>query len=66
MFSWFTGKKVEIQLNGRKFTSNTKKTILQSAVENNIPIKYNCGSGMCGQCIITLNSGEIRNNNNNN
>lgn len=61
MFSWFVSKEIEITFNERVFFGTTKKTILQSAIENNIPIRYNCGSGVCGQCAITINSGELKN-----
>ncbi|PYF82301.1 2Fe-2S iron-sulfur cluster protein [Marinomonas alcarazii] len=63
MLEWITGKKVEIIFNEKIFTGSTKKTVLQSAIENKIPIRYNCGSGVCGQCAITLNSGEVKSNN---
>jgi ferredoxin len=63
MFEWITGRKVDITFNGKTFPGNTKKTVLQSAIENNIPIRYNCGSGVCGQCAVTLKSGDVTSDN---
>jgi ferredoxin len=35
-----------------------KKSILEIAIENNIPMKYGCMGGSCGACISKIINGE--------
>ncbi|EDM68428.1 CpmE protein involved in carbapenem biosynthesis [Moritella sp. PE36] len=61
MLSWLIGKKVTITMNKKTFETTSKKTILQAAIENNVSMRHNCGSGVCGQCRFQLVSGELKN-----
>jgi 3-phenylpropionate/trans-cinnamate dioxygenase ferredoxin reductase subunit len=59
MFKWLLGEKVKITFNGQVFKGSTKNTILQSALKNGVPIRHNCGSGVCGQCRVHVKSGKL-------
>ena len=43
-----------------KVKSNKKKTILDSALDNDIDAPYSCNGGVCGSCIGKLTKGEVK------
>jgi ferredoxin len=53
-------KKVSINFNGMAIEGKQSNTILQSVLKKGGDIKYNCGSGTCGQCRFHLVTGEVK------
>jgi ring-1,2-phenylacetyl-CoA epoxidase subunit PaaE len=45
---------------GYQFESQEGKTILQSALEQNIPLPFSCQSGLCGMCKMKCTEGKVR------
>ena len=43
-----------------KVKSSKKKTVLDSALDNDIDAPYSCNGGVCGSCIGKLNKGEVK------
>ena len=43
-----------------KVKSSKKKTVLDSALDNDIDAPYSCNGGICGSCIGKLNKGEVK------
>ncbi|NQZ86631.1 MAG: MOSC domain-containing protein [Colwellia sp.] len=55
-------KKVNLDFDSwkKKFTGNTKDTILEQGEAAGILLPYSCRGGMCGRCKIKLKSGDVR------
>jgi ferredoxin-NADP reductase/sterol desaturase/sphingolipid hydroxylase (fatty acid hydroxylase superfamily) len=43
-----------------KFETEEGKTILQSALDQNIPLPFSCQSGLCGMCKMKCTEGKVR------
>ena len=43
-----------------KVKSSKKKTVLDSALDNDVDAPYSCNGGVCGSCIGKLNKGEVK------
>jgi len=43
-----------------KVKSSKKKTILDTALDNDIDAPYSCNGGVCGSCIGKLTKGEVK------
>ncbi|HNI25931.1 MAG TPA: 2Fe-2S iron-sulfur cluster binding domain-containing protein, partial [Leptospiraceae bacterium] len=41
------------------FKCGTGKTLLQSAMDNNVPIPYSCQRGVCGTCRLKCTKGNV-------
>jgi ferredoxin len=53
-------KKVSINFNGNTIDAKQSNTILDSVLKKGGDIKYNCGSGTCGQCRFHFVTGEVK------
>jgi ring-1,2-phenylacetyl-CoA epoxidase subunit PaaE len=49
------------KVNGKKYQFETHggKSILQSAIAQNIPLSYSCQSGLCGMCKMKCTEGKV-------
>ena len=52
-------EEIIISLNGNLFTGNTKDPLLQQVEAVGLSINYSCRSGLCGACRVTLESGDV-------
>ena len=52
-------EEITISLNGNLFTGNTKDPLLQQVEAAGLNINYSCRSGLCGACRVTLESGDV-------
>jgi hypothetical protein len=50
---------VTISINGNQFEGNNVDTVLEQAEKNGLPIMSSCRSGICGACMVKLESGEV-------
>jgi ring-1,2-phenylacetyl-CoA epoxidase subunit PaaE len=57
----YVNSHVTLNMNGNLFSFqvNAPQTILQAALENNIPLPYSCQKGMCSSCAIQLTDGNV-------
>ena len=53
--------KITFKVDGIETTieGDKRKTLLDTAIENNIDAPYSCKGGACATCIVKLKSGEI-------
>jgi ring-1,2-phenylacetyl-CoA epoxidase subunit PaaE len=42
-----------------QFETQESKTILQSGLEQNVPLPFSCQSGLCGMCKMKCNEGKV-------
>jgi len=42
-----------------QFETEEGKTILQSGLEQNVPLPFSCQSGLCGMCKMKCNEGKV-------
>ncbi|MES9904145.1 MAG: 2Fe-2S iron-sulfur cluster binding domain-containing protein [Sedimenticola sp.] len=56
-------REFELELNGVKFIAPENRTILESAINNEVDISYSCGAGVCKQCAFHLEEGLVNNTN---
>ncbi|MUK28554.1 MOSC domain-containing protein [Aliivibrio fischeri] len=54
-----TPEEVTISLNGHLFTGNTEQPLLMQVEEAGLSINNSCRAGLCGACRVTLESGEV-------
>ena len=59
MFFKRKSKSLAIDFNGEIYNVSPQKTILESLLKKGASIKYNCGSGTCGQCTFHLIEGAV-------
>ena len=52
-------EEITISLNGNLFTGNTEDPLLQQVEAAGLSINYSCRSGLCGACRVTLESGDV-------
>ncbi len=52
-------KKITISLNGNLFTGNTEDPLLQQVEAAGLSINNSCRAGLCGACRVTLESGNV-------
>ncbi|QKJ31407.1 ferredoxin--NADP reductase [Mucilaginibacter mali] len=58
----FAPHKVRIELGDETYDIITgeNQSILQAALQNNIPLPYSCRAGICSSCAVKCKSGEVR------
>lgn len=54
------GCTIKLQSKSLEITVDKAKTLLDNFIEQNIPIRHMCRSGICGSCKFRLNSGSVR------
>jgi len=56
-----TGQQVALQVNGRteRLIVDPGVTILEAAINRNLPVRFSCKSGNCGTCAAQMISGEV-------
>ena len=52
-------KRVSISINGSQFEGNNMDTLLEQAEKHGLPIMNSCRAGICGACMVQLESGEM-------
>ena len=52
-------KEITISLNGNLFTGNTEDPLLQQIEAAGLSINNSCRAGLCGACRVTLESGDV-------
>ena len=52
-------EEITISLNGNIFSGNTEEPLLQQVEAAGLSINYSCRSGLCGACRVTLESGDV-------
>jgi uncharacterized protein len=52
-------KKLTISIDGRQFTGDNQKTLLQQAENAGISIASSCRAGLCGACRVSVISGDV-------
>ncbi|PJC87348.1 (2Fe-2S)-binding protein [Vibrio sp. HA2012] len=52
-------RRVMVSVNGQQFSGNTTETLLEQAENNGLPIMNSCRAGICGACMVQLESGEV-------
>lgn len=50
---------VTVSINGNTFEGNNTETVLEQAENNGLPIMNSCRAGICGACMVKLESGEV-------
>lgn len=54
------GCRIAVENNRRNITVDKTMTILDNLIQQNIPIRHMCRSGICGNCKFRLNSGTVK------
>lgn len=52
-------KRLTLKLNGKVFEGDNQSSILQQAEKQGLYIANSCRAGLCGACMLTLNSGVV-------
>ncbi|CAM3646052.1 hypothetical protein BS639_24165 [Rouxiella silvae] len=54
------GCSIKLESKSLEITANKARTVLDNLLEQNIPIRHMCRSGICGSCKFKLKSGSVR------